>query len=44
MAQEKELAIYQADLNHQAALHSNEKKIEVQREAKIFRPGGSLAE
>jgi hypothetical protein len=44
MAQEKELAIYQADLNHQAALHANEKKAEVQREAKTFRPGGSLAE
>jgi len=44
MAQEKELAIYQADLNHQAALHANEKKAEVQREAKSFRPGGSLAE
>jgi len=44
MAQEKELAIYQANLNHQAALHSNEKKAEAQRDAKSFRPGGSLAE
>ena len=44
MAQEKELAIYQADLNHQAALHANEKKAEAQRDAKSFRPGGSLAE